>query len=250
MNRRFTSVAALVALATLLAALPAGGASGAASSTVFTYASQNSIVTDFDPATSYSNESIAHEQHLRAAHALRLAKPRRSSRCSPRRGRSSARGKTWTFTLRKRRRSSTPAARSTAQAAKAAIQRTIKLKGGAAYIWDAVKSIATPSPQTLVFHLKYPAPLDIISSSGYAAYIYDTKAAGSADLVKWFGGAHDAGTGPYMISNVEEGPAGRAAAECVQGLLGRLVGQRTTRARCSSSCRSRPRSRSFCSRAR
>ena len=68
-----------------------------------------------------------------------------------------------------------------AAAAKAAIERTIKLKGGPAYIWDAVKTIAAPSPTKLVFRLKYPAPLDIISSSAYAAYIYDTKAGRRAE---------------------------------------------------------------------
>ena len=33
------------------------------------------------------------------------------------------------------------------------------------------------------------AELDIISSSAYAAYIYDTKASGSENAVKWFGAA-------------------------------------------------------------
>jgi peptide/nickel transport system substrate-binding protein len=153
-------MAALVALATLFAAWSAGGASGAASSTVFTYASQNSIVTNFDPATSYSNESIAlanvYEQLTRYDAKTKSVKPllATSWKVSPK-------GTTWTFTLRKGVTFHTGRAL-TAQAAKAAIQRTIKLKGGAAYIWDAVKSIATPSPLTLVFHLKYPAPLDII----------------------------------------------------------------------------------------
>ena len=49
MNRRLVSVAALVALAALLAAWSAGGAAGASGGATFTYASQNSIVTDFDP---------------------------------------------------------------------------------------------------------------------------------------------------------------------------------------------------------
>ncbi|HKI91245.1 MAG TPA: ABC transporter substrate-binding protein, partial [Gaiellaceae bacterium] len=74
-----------------------------------------------------------------------------------------------------------------------------------AYIWDPVKSIATPNAQTLVFTLKYPAPLDLIASSGYAAYIYDTKAAGTANLHAWFNKAHDAGTGPYTIFSWSKG---------------------------------------------
>ena len=70
-----------------------------------------------------------------------------------------------------------------AAAAKAALDRTIKLGAGAAYEWDAVKSIKAKDATTLVFTLKYAAPLDLIASSAYAAFIYDTKAA-SGDLAK------------------------------------------------------------------
>jgi peptide/nickel transport system substrate-binding protein len=87
----------------------------------------------------------------------------------------------------------------TAQAARAAIERTIKLNQGAAYIWSAVKSIDTPDDSTLVFHLKYAAPLDLNASADYSAYIFDTKAAGAGSLSKWFTSAHDAGTGPYTV---------------------------------------------------
>ena len=62
--------------------------------------------------------------------------------------------------------------------AAAAILRTDKLGGGAAYIWGAVKTISTPSTYTMVFHLKYASPLDLEASAAYSAYIYDTQAAG------------------------------------------------------------------------
>jgi peptide/nickel transport system substrate-binding protein len=228
MKKRFSSVAALVACATLFAAWSAGGASGAPSSTVFTYASQNSIVTNFDPATSYSNESIAlanvYEQLTRYDAKSKTVKPLLATQWKV-----SATGTTWTFTLRKGVKFHTgrPV---TAQAAKAAIERTIKLKGGAAYIWDAVKSIAAPTPQTLVFKLKYPAPLDIASSSGYAAYIYDTKAAGSADLTKWFGGARDAGSGPYVISKWKKGQQDELRLDAYKGYWGGWSGAHYTSA--------------------
>ena len=64
----------------------------------------------------------------------------------------------------------------TAAAVKASIERTMKLNQGAAYIWGAVKSIDAPDATTVVFHLKYAAPLDLIASADYAAYIYDTQA--------------------------------------------------------------------------
>ena len=91
-----------------------------------------------------------------------------------------------------------------AAAAKAAIERTIKEGQGAAYIWSAVDKIEAKDPATLEFTLKYPAPLDLISSAGYASYIYDTTAA-SGDLKKWFNEGHDAGSGPYTIESWQKG---------------------------------------------
>jgi peptide/nickel transport system substrate-binding protein len=228
MHRRLASVAALVALATALAAWSAGGASGASTPTTFTYASQNSIVTDFDPATSYSNEVIAmnnvYEQLTRYDIATKTVKPLLATKWA-----SSAGGKTWTFTLRKGVKFHTgrPV---TAQAAKAAIERTITLKGGPAYIWDAVKTIATPTPLTLVFHLKFPAPLDIISSSAYAAYIYDTKASGTQNLVKWFGAAHDAGSGPYTVGTWKKGQQDELQLNAFKGYWGGWSGAHYTSA--------------------
>jgi peptide/nickel transport system substrate-binding protein len=226
MNRRFASVTALVAVTALSAALTAGGASGATTDTTFTYGSQNSIVTDFDPATSYSNEVIAmnniYEQLTRYDVQTKTVKPLLATKWV-----SSAGGKTWTFTLRggAKFHSGRPV---NAQAAKAAIERTIKLKGGPAYIWDAVKTIATPTPQTLVFHLKYPAPLDIISSSAYAAYIYDTKAGGAQNEVKWFAAAHDAGSGPYTVASWKKGQQDELRLSAFKGYWGGWSGKHYT----------------------
>jgi peptide/nickel transport system substrate-binding protein len=225
MNRRLTSVTALAAVAALCAALTAGSASGATGAT-FTYASQNTIVTDFDPATSYSNEVIAmnniYEQLTRYDIATKTVKPLLATKWV-----SSAGGKTWTFTLRgcAKFHSGRPV---DAQAAKAAIERTIKLKGGPAYIWGAVKTIAAPSPAKLVFHLKYPAPLDIISSSAYAAYIYDTKASGTQDAVKWFAAAHDAGSGPYTVASWRKGQQDELRLSAFKGYWGGWSGKHYT----------------------
>ena len=228
MNRKRASVAALIALVAGVAAWSTGGASAASAPSTFVYASQNSIVTDFDPATSYSNEIIAmnnvYEQLTRYDIGTKTVKPLLATRWV-----SSAGGKVWTFTLRKGARFHTgrPV---TAQAAKAAIERTIKLKGGPAYIWDSVKTIATPTPQTLVFHLKYPAPLDIISSSAYGAYIYDTKAAGSENEVKWFGQAHDAGSGPYTVGTWKKGQQDELQLNAFKGYWGGWSGAHYTSA--------------------
>ncbi|CAA9543960.1 MAG: Oligopeptide ABC transporter, periplasmic oligopeptide-binding protein OppA [uncultured Thermoleophilia bacterium] len=169
----------------------------------FTYANGNNIVTDFDPATSYSNEVIAlnnvYEQLTRYDAETKTVKPLLADSWT-----STADGKSWTFRLHPGVTFHTgkPV---TAAAAKAAIERTIKLKGGAAYIWDAVETIQAPDDATLTFKLKYAAPIDLISSSTYAAFIYDTTAAGDGDLKKWFGQAKDAGTGPYVVGAWKKG---------------------------------------------
>src|SRR5204862_1227534 len=105
----------------------------------------------------------------------------------------SADAKTWTFTIRQGVKFHSGRVM-TAADVKASIERTMTLNQGAAYIWGAVKAVDAPNPTTVVFHLKYPAPIDLISSAGYAAFVYDTKASGSAPLGKWFAEGHDAGS--------------------------------------------------------
>ena len=68
-----------------------------------------------------------------------------------------------------------------------------------------MSSIATPSPYTLVFHLKYPSPLALEASADYSAYLYDTQAGGSGSLTKWLNTPHDAGTGPYELQTWNKG---------------------------------------------
>jgi peptide/nickel transport system substrate-binding protein len=180
---------------------PSGGA--AAPNQTFTYDTYTQVMVGWDPSTSYSNEIIAmqnmYETLTRYDISSKTVKPLLAQSFS-----SSSGGKEWRFTLRKGVKFHTGRPVD-AEAAKAAIERTMKLKQGAAYIWDSVKSIETPDASTLVFHLKYAAPLDLIASADYAAYIYDVKAAGSSDLTKWFEQGHDAGTGPYTVDSWHKG---------------------------------------------
>jgi peptide/nickel transport system substrate-binding protein len=195
------------ALALLLAAC--GGAAPSAqhhqaASQTFTYDTYTPVMIDgWDPATEYSNGIIAmsnmYETLTRYNPATHHVGPLLATSWSSAHG-----GLTWTFQLRHGVHFHTGRLM-TAQAAKAAILRTIKLNGGAAYIWGAVKTIDTLGPDTLVFHLKYPAPLDLEASADYSAYIYDTKAAGSGNLAKWLNTPHDAGTGPYTIATWNKG---------------------------------------------
>jgi peptide/nickel transport system substrate-binding protein len=192
---------AILALAACTGKAPAHQA-GPANQT-FTYLNNLDVMTEWDPATSYSNEIIAmnnmYEQLTRSDPQTHQVGPLLATSWQQ-----ADHGKTWTFQLRKGV-TFTTGRPVTAAAAKAAIERTISLKGGAAYIWDPVKTIDATGPTTLVFHLKYAAPLDLIASSAYAAFIYDTKAAGSGNLGKWFEQGHAAGTGPYQVGSWDKG---------------------------------------------
>jgi peptide/nickel transport system substrate-binding protein len=201
------------ALALLLAAC--GGSSNSASpqptstaSQVFTYDTTATVMDDgWDPATEYSNAIIAmnnmYETLTRYNSVTHKTDPMLATSWSK-----SADGLTWTFHLRHGVHFHTGRLM-TAQAAKAALQRTIKLGGGAAYVFTPVKSMSTPNQYTLVFHLSYPAPIDVATSAAYSAYIYDTQAAGStassSALTKWFNTPHDAGTGPYTVQTWNKG---------------------------------------------
>ncbi len=115
---------------------------------------------------------------------------------------SNAEGTVWTFTLRHgvAFHDGTPL---TAAAAKQSLERTIRLKQGAAYIWDSVTAIEAPADDTLVIRTSRPAPIDLIASSQYGAYIYLPAAA--ARGAEWFGQGHDGGTGPYRVRQWDPG---------------------------------------------
>ena len=207
--------AAGLALALGAAACSSGGAPSSSSGSgstapagpvnrTFTYDTAFPVMDDgWDPATEYSDAIIAmsnmYETLTRYDPATHTVKPLLATSWS-----TSKNGLTWTFHLRQGVKFHTGRLM-TAQAAKAAIERTIKLNGGAAYVWGAVKSIDAQGPDTLVFHLRYPSPLDLEASADYSAYIYDTKAAGSGSLTKWLNTPHDAGTGPYTVQTWNKG---------------------------------------------
>jgi peptide/nickel transport system substrate-binding protein len=187
-----------------------GGSSHSATSPpatpqVFTYDTSATVMPDgWDPATEYSDGIIAmsqmYETLTRYDSAAHRVEPLLATSWS-----STDQGRTWTFHLRHGVRFHT-GRMLTAQIAKAAILRTIKLGGGAAYVWGAVATISTPDQYTLVFHLKYAAPLDLEASASYSAYIYDTQAAGpGGNLTKWLNTPHDAGTGPYELQTWNKG---------------------------------------------
>ncbi|HET6505287.1 MAG TPA: ABC transporter substrate-binding protein [Baekduia sp.] len=169
-----------------------------------TYLDSNELMVGWDPATSYSNEvsvmNNMYEQLVRYDKDTKQVEPQLADSYTK-----SSDGKSWTFKLHPGVKFHNGHA-ADAPAAKAAIERTMKLNQGAAYEWGAVKKITAPDATTLKFQLKYPAPLDLIASSAYAAYVYDTKAAPSGTtLAKWFAAGHEAGTGPYQLAQWNKG---------------------------------------------
>ncbi|MEW9534272.1 ABC transporter substrate-binding protein [Microbispora sp. NPDC049125] len=196
---------------------PQPGTSRSAADTTFVYVPNLDVVTDWDPASSYSNEIIAmeniYESLTRYNPQTKKAEPRLATSWT-----SSPDGKKWTFTLRQGAKfhSGKPV---DAAAAKAAIERTIKVGQGAAYIWGAVDKIDAKDATTLEFTLKYPTPLDLIASAGYASYVYDTTAA-PGDLNKWFAQGHDAGSGPYTIDSWQKGKETELTLKAFDGYWG------------------------------
>ena len=200
---RLARLTVLAAGAVSAVAVLAASSGSAASSQTFSYVTPTQVMISWDPADSYSNDIIgSSDMYETLTHynpATKKAEPELASSFK-----SNKAGTVWTFTLRRGVTFHTGRPL-TARATKAAIERTIKIHQGAAYIWDAVKSISTPSPYTLVFHLKYPTPLDLNASGDYSAYIYDTNAAPASKLASWFASGHDAGTGPYTVDYWHKG---------------------------------------------
>jgi peptide/nickel transport system substrate-binding protein len=173
----------------------------------FTYAPNLAVVTDLDPASSYSNEVTAmHNMYESLTHydsASGSVLPSLATEWS-----ASDDGLTWTFTLRDDAsfHTGTPM---DAEAAVAALTRTRDLGLGAGYIWGGVESFEAPDATTLVMNLAWPAPMDLIAAANYAAYIYDVNAAGEGaseeELAAFFAEGGEAGTGPYTLSAWEPG---------------------------------------------
>jgi len=112
----------------------------------------------------------------------------------------SADGLTWTFHLRKgvKFHDGEPF---NAAAVKYSIDRTINMKKGSSYIWPKETKISVVDDYTVQFLLKEPAPIDLIASSQYAAYIFSPKAGEKG--TDWFMQGNAAGTGPYKVDSWE-----------------------------------------------
>ncbi len=111
-------------------------------------------------------------------------------------------GLTWTFNLRTGV-SFHDGSAFNAAAAKASLDRTIEINGGAAYIWSSVETISAPAEHTLVITTKYPMPLDLVGTSQYGAYMLSPEAAAKGK--DWLYEGNASGTGPYYVRQWDKG---------------------------------------------
>ena len=111
-------------------------------------------------------------------------------------------GLSWTFTLREGV-TFHDGAPLTAEAVKASLERTMELGLGAAFILDPVESIEVMDDLMVRFNLGYEAPLDLILSSGYGAWIMSPEAIPQEG--DWFNAGNSGGTGPYTIQSYSPG---------------------------------------------
>jgi len=158
-------------------------------------------ITTWDPIASFSTEAAymanMYEQ------LLRINPPSAAERFKPllaERWDISEDGKVWTFYLRPNVKfhDGEPL---TAEAVKMSIEAA-KERSGASFIWAPLDSIEIIDDLTGRFNLSYAAPLDLIASSLYGAWIVSPKAleAATADPT-YFEAGIEAGTGPYMLES-------------------------------------------------
>jgi peptide/nickel transport system substrate-binding protein len=168
---------------------------------VFVYAQQASF-PHFDPASSFSNDLIV---MANCYEGLTFYNPPGSDEIlSPSLATSweaSEDATEWTFKLREgvTFHNGDPF---NAEAVKEAIAKTMEIGEGAAFIWDPVEEMEVVDDYTITFKLSYPAALDLIASSGYAAWIYNPQVY-EQEGRDWFASGHCVGTGPYTIESYE-----------------------------------------------
>lgn len=111
-------------------------------------------------------------------------------------------GLKWTFTLREgvKFHDGTPF---NADAVKFSIERTVEKGQGASFIWDPVKEIHVVDDYTIEFELSYPAPVDVIVSCPYGAFIMSPSIKDKDG--DWFSIGNECGTGPYKLQATTAG---------------------------------------------
>ncbi len=190
----------------LLAASFVGAPAMAQDSNVLKVATTANITT-WDPVSSFSTEAFylanIYEQ------LLRINPPGSAEPYTPLLATEwshSDDGLTWTFQIRPNVtfHDGSPL---TADAVVASIQAA-QAHGGASFIWAPLDSISATGPLTVEMKLKYAAPMDLVASSLYGAWIVSPTALAAAEAAyaydptaDYYAAGIDGGTGPYTISS-------------------------------------------------
>jgi peptide/nickel transport system substrate-binding protein len=158
-------------------------------------------ITTWDPVKSFSTEALYMANLYEPL--LWINPPSATDKFTPALATSwtsSTDGLTWTFKLRDGVKFHDGEAL-TADAVKQSIEAA-KDHGGASFIWAPLDTITATDPLTVTMKLKYAAPMDLVASSLYGAWIVSPKAlAASKADDKYFEKGIDAGTGPYTIES-------------------------------------------------
>ncbi len=208
-NRRIA--AALISAVGLLSVAACSGGTSAdgtestsASTAVLTVASSASVTT-WDPVASFSTEAMymgnLYEPLLwkNPAGSDEDYTPALATAWT-----TSDDGLTWTFDIREGVTFHTGEALDAA-----AVQQSLeaaKERGGASFIWAPVETIEATSDTEVVMELSYAAPVDLIVSSTYGAWIVAPSALdAAAEDEKYFESGIDAGTGAYTLDSYTPG---------------------------------------------
>jgi peptide/nickel transport system substrate-binding protein len=158
-------------------------------------------ITTWDPVASFSTEAAymanVYEQ------LLRINPPGSAEQYTPLLAESweaSADGLSYTFKLRSGVKFHDGEVMN-ADAVKKSIDAAVE-RAGASFIWLPLDNVEVVDDMTVKFNLKWAAPVDLIASSLYGAWIVSPKAleAGAADETFWADGK-SYGTGPYMVES-------------------------------------------------
>ena len=209
MNNRRIAAALISALGLLTASAcsegsSAGDADGTASTAVLAVASSASVTT-WDPVASFSTEAM-YMGNLYEPLAWKnpAGSPEEYTPALATAWETSEDGLTWTFDIREGVQFHTGE-----DLDAAAVKKSLDAArdhAGAAFIWAPVKSIEAPSSTQVVIELEYAAPVDLIVSSTYGAWIVAPSALDAvAEDEKYFESGIEAGTGPYELASFEPG---------------------------------------------
>jgi peptide/nickel transport system substrate-binding protein len=158
-------------------------------------------ITTWDPVKSFSTEALYMANIYEPL--LRINPPGSTDAYTPVLATSwepSSDGLTWTFHLRSGV-TFHDGEKLTADAVKQSIEAAAA-KGGASFIWAALDKISAKDELTVEMKLKYAAPMDLVASSLYGAWIVSPKAlAAAAADDKYFEKGVEAGTGPYVLES-------------------------------------------------